>query len=570
MKKVLSIALVIVMILAMSIPAFATTVTVNDPNNVLTDHTFVAYQILAGDYDEDTKTLSNITWGAGVDYEGLVEDLTSADHEAVFGDDFDALDASKVSCPSDLAGILKNYTQTSAQIENFVEIALQNLAGTGTNLEVGDSVDLPYGYYLVVDTTDVDGADAVANAALLQVAGEDIEINAKVEKPTLEKKVKENADYTADAGYGAGYNDVATYSIGDVVPFALYSTVPDLSQYTTYELSFHDNMSKGLTLDVDSITVTIGGVELEKGTTTGTEHTGDYHAQVTYIDISNETTATPAGNTVFTVHLPDLKSIQIDDGNGGTRAVTKGDKIVVSYNATLDADAVVGLPGNLNAAYLEFTNNPDIGGDGKTPEDKVIVFTLGLELDKVDGANTAKKLKGVEFAIWKDTAKSAFAVANKTTKKFAGWVLTSTLTDTNNDGVVDPYDYTSTENDAIHVTDINGNVTVAGLDNGTYYIEETKELAGYNAIVGLMELTINSSTVNGQTWDFTPASALTALENDTDSDWLAEKQIVNYGGTVLPETGGMGTVIFVSVGFMLILGASVILITRKKMSVYEN
>ena len=570
MKKVLSIALVIVMILAMSIPAFATTVTVNDPNNVLTDHTFVAYQILAGDYDEDTKTLSNITWGAGVDYEGLVEDLTSADHEAVFGDDFDALDASKVSCPSDLAGILKNYTQTSAQIEKFVEIALQNLAGTGTNLEVGDSVDLPYGYYLVVDTTDVDGADAVANAALLQVAGEDIEINAKVEKPTLEKKVKENADYTADAGYGAGYNDVATYSIGDVVPFALYSTVPDLSQYTTYELSFHDNMSKGLTLDVDSITVTIGGVELEKGTTTGTEHTGDYHAQVTYIDISNETTATPAGNTVFTVHLPDLKSIQIDDGNGGTRAVTKGDKIVVSYNATLDADAVVGLPGNLNAAYLEFTNNPDIGGDGKTPEDKVIVFTLGLELDKVDGANTAKKLKGVEFAIWKDTAKSAFAVANKTTKKFAGWVLTSTLTDTNNDGVVDPYDYTSTENDAIHVTDINGNVTVAGLDNGTYYIEETKELAGYNAIVGLMELTINSSTVNGQTWDFTPASALTALENDTDSDWLAEKQIVNYGGTVLPETGGMGTVIFVSVGFMLILGASVILITRKKMSVYEN
>ena len=570
MKKVLSIALVIVMILAMSIPAFATTVTVNDPNNVLTDHTFVAYQILAGDYDEDTKTLSNITWGAGVDYEGLVEDLTSADHEAVFGDDFDALDASKVSCPSDLAGILKNYTQTSAQIENFVEIALQNLAGTGTNLEVGDSVDLPYGYYLVVDTTDVDGADAVANAALLQVAGEDIEINAKVEKPTLEKKVKENADYTADAGYGAGYNDVATYSIGDVVPFALYSTVPDLSQYTTYELSFHDNMSKGLTPDVDSITVTIGGVELEKGTTTGTEHTGDYHAQVTYIDISNETTATPAGNTVFTVHLPDLKSIQIDDGNGGTRAVTKGDKIVVSYNATLDADAVVGLPGNLNAAYLEFTNNPDIGGDGKTPEDKVIVFTLGLELDKVDGANTAKKLKGVEFAIWKDTAKSAFAVANKTTKKFAGWVLTSTLTDTNNDGVVDPYDYTSTENDAIHVTDINGKVTVAGLDNGTYYIEETKELAGYNAIVGLMELTINSSTVNGQTWDFTPASALTALENDTDSDWLAEKQIVNYGGTVLPETGGMGTVIFVSVGFMLILGASVILITRKKMSVYEN
>ncbi len=570
MKKLFTIALAILLTFALSITAMAATITVNDPKELLTDHTFVAYQILKGDYDASTKTLSNVAWGDGIDYDDLVAALQQDDYDDIFANAFDALDATKISCASDLAGILKNYSETSVQIEKFIELALANLAGNGTALNVKTGTDLSDGYYLIVDTTDVDGVDQVANAALLQVAGENIEINAKVDKPPLIKKVKENVEYTADAGYGAGYNDVANYSIGDVVPFALYSAVPDLTQYEFYEMSFHDNLSKGLTLDLDSLTVTIGGVEIVKGTTSGGVHTGDYHVAVTNIDVSNEVLPdVPAGNTVFNVHIPDLKTIQISDGADGTRAVAKGDEIIVSYNAILDEDAVIGLPGNTNSAYLEFSNDPDNESFGKTPDDKVIVFTCGLELDKVDGANTTKKLKGVEFVVWKDSSKSAFAVIDQN-QLFDGWIATSTLTDVNEDGLVDPYDFVSDSQTAVLVTDINGNVTVKGLDDGTYYIEETKELAGYNAILGLMELTIDSTTINGQSWDFTPAKALTGLASDADGDWLAEKQIVNYGGTVLPETGGVGTVIFITVGCVLILCASIVMVTRKKMSVYES
>lgn len=568
MKKVLSLALVIVMMMALSISAVATTVSINDPENVLTDHTFVAYQILAGDYDETSKTLSNITWGSGVDGEDLVAELKSDSYDAVFANKFDALDSTKVSCPSDLAAILKEFAETSAEIEKFIEIAFKHTHGSGTTI-VTSGTDLPYGYYLIVDTTVVSGEYAVNNAALLQVAGDDITINAKVEKPTMEKKVKENGEYTADDGYGTGYNDVATYSIGDTVPFALYSAVPDLSQYTEYEMIFKDNLSKGLTLDADSIKVTIGGVEITKGTVSEGVFTGDYHVEITPVTTANQVLPhMPEGNTLISVHIPDLKSITIDDGTGA-RSVKKGDKIVVTYDTVLNNNAVIGTPGNLNTAYLNFSNDPDSDSHGKTPDDQVIVFTMGLELDKVDGANTATKLKGVEFAVWKDEAKSAFAIVDAN-KRFAGWVDASTLTDTNSDGLVNVYDYTSAEYTAVYVTDTNGNVSIYGMDNGTYYVEETKALAGYNNILGLIPVTINADTVYGQTWDLSPDSALKGLANDTDSDWLTEKQIQNFGGTVLPETGGIGTVLFIAAGCVLILGASVVMVTRKKMSVYED
>jgi len=570
MKKILSLVLVAMMLMAAMTGALsAATITVNDPNGILADHTFVAYQILAGDFDKSSGTLSNVSWGNGVDAEDLVAELKKDDYDSVFSNGFDGLDVALVNSASGLAEILKNYAETSVQIETFIAIALKHLAGTGTAIDVANGTDLADGYYLIVDTTKVDGEDEVANAALLQVAGESIEINAKVEKPPHYKKVKENADFTADDGFGVGYNDVATYSIGDTIPFNLYSVVPDLTQYEYYEMSFHDNMSKGFTLDPDSFVVTIGGIPLEKGTTSGGVHTGDYHVAVTYVDVSNETAATPAGNTLFTVHIPDLKTIQLKLDGGTTRPVAKGDEIVVSYTAVLDEDANIGLPGNINESYLEYTNNPDIGGNGKTPEDKVIVFTLGLVIDKVDGANHETKLKGVEFVVWKDSAKTAFAVTDAN-GKFAGWELVSALTDANSDGLVNPYDYSSATKKAVFVTDINGNVLISGLDNGTYYIEETKELAGYNAIIGLIELTIDATTVNGQTWDFTPNKALTALDGDTNGNWHVNKLVENRGGTVLPETGGMGTVLFVTVGCLLILGAAVVMVTRKKMSVYED
>lgn len=564
MKKVLSFVLVLVMMMTMSLSALAVTVVFDDPQGLLAGHKIEAYQVFAGDYHKEgeNETLSNITWGNGIDAGKLVTALKA---DATVGAIFAGLDFSKTSCASDLAAIL--VTATNAQVEKFIDIA-QNCLSAEHKIDVVNGMTLTDGYYLVIDETVVDGQDMVNNASLLQVVGDTLTVAAKVEKPTLVKKVFENDYPNTDTVVGAGqletgYNDVATYSIGDTVPFKLYSTVPNMDQFAEYEMAFDDTLSPGLELNVESITVTIAGKELVKGTVSGDVHTGDYHVSVTKYDQTNHGDD-PIGATYFRVHLPDLKSIQIDDGKGGKRPLAKNDAIIVSYTATLDKDAIIGGDGNPNVARLTYSNNPDTDEMGITPPDQVIVFTMGLEITKVDGANEAHKLKGVEFVLW-NASKTHFAVVDADAK-FSGWVeKTASVT---------PQSYSSIEFKALLETDIDGNVSIKGLDDGTYYAEETKALAGYNKLVEPVKIVIDSATKNGQSWDGTPSSALTGFESgsdkDTDSDWLVEKQIKNFGGTVLPETGGMGTVLFIAVGCVLILGASVVMVTRKKMSVYAD
>ena len=106
----------------------------------------------------------------------------------------------------------------------------------GSTLSPGPST-LHDGYYLIVDTTDDVGEGGAYNAALLEVVG-NIDITVKTDAPSVEKKVFENVKFTRDDGYGAGYNDVADYNMGDAVPFHLIGRVPDMSRYDTYKYIF--------------------------------------------------------------------------------------------------------------------------------------------------------------------------------------------------------------------------------------------------------------------------------------------------------------------------------------------
>ena len=119
-------------------------------------------------------------------------------------------------------------------------------------------------------------------------------------------------------------------------------------------------------------------------------------------------------------------------------------------------------------------------------------------------------------------------------------------------------------------TDENGVALVKGLDDGTYLIEEVTAPAGYNAIVGDKTIVIEATTDNGDSWDGVASSALINIANDADSDALVDVQVINNKGAVLPETGSFGTALFITVGSVMVLGAVVILVVRKKMSVYED
>lgn len=518
-KKIASILLALVMVFALAIPAFAATVTVPS-DEILKDHTFTAYQVFSG--REEGGILSDVQWGSGINSVAFLEALKA---DTTYGSYF-------TNC-TDAAAVAKvlGDNNTNTDLANAVaKLAYANKTGTGTALTSGENT-LADGYYLIVDTTENVGEGGAYNTALLQVVG-NINITAKTDAPTVEKKVLEDDKYDRDGGYGQGYNDVADYNMGDAVSFHLIGSVPDMSRYDTYKYIFHDTLSAGLTLNENSIKVYVAS---DKAGTDKAEITGWTKA---------------VDGQSFTVSFTDLKTVS---------GVSQGKCIIVEYTATLNQNAVVGLNGNPNVVYLEYSNKPDQSGSGdtdntgNTPEDKVIVFTYELDTTKVDGQDNAKKLDGAEFKL--HNADNKWAIVNGD-GKVTGWADTeaggSTLT-----------------------SDANGLFKVIGLDDGTYYLKETKAPTGYNLLSSEITVVITATTTNGQTWtDGQASSALTKLVVTADdtagtgdtSTGIAGITVANNKGNTLPETGGIGTTIFYVLGSVLVLAAVVLLVTKKRMS----
>lgn len=409
--------------------------------------------------------------------------------------------------------------------------------------------ELADGYYLVVDTTENVAAGSAYNTALLQVVG-DINITVKTDAPTVEKKVLEDDKYNQNGGYGQGYNDVADYNMGDAVSFHLIGSVPDMSRYDTYKYIFHDTLSAGLTLNEDSIKVYVAS---DKAGTNKTEITGWNKA---------------VNGQSFTVSFANLKTVS---------GVSQGKYIIVEYTATLNQNAVVGLDGNPNVVYLEYSNKPDQSGSGdtdntgNTPEDKVIVFTYELDTTKVDGQDKTEKLANAKFVLLNSDGTK---VAKITNGKFDGW---RNLPNAGKDGKISA-DAWSTDT-VLTSAETTGLFSVAGLDDGTYKLREIVAPSGYNLLSEDITVVITATTTNGQTWtNGLASSALTKLEVTADgtagtgdtSTGIAGITVANNKGSTLPETGGIGTTIFYVLGSVLgsvlVLAAVVLLVTKKRMS----
>ena len=232
---------------------------------------------------------------------------------------------------------------------------------------------------------------------------------------------------------------------------------------------------------------------------------------------------------------------------------------MVSYSAKLNEKASIGqgTPGNTNEVYLEYSNNPNGTGTGKTLEDKVIVFTYELDVNKVDGNNVDKKLPGAKFKLLNsDQTKYAQVDANS---KLIGWTNDET---------------TATELES----DVNGLFKVIGLDDGTYFLKETLAPSGYNTLAEPIKLVISANTNNGQlgsgntteleTISVTvgndpSASGATTVGNSATG--TVNITVKNNRGTTLPGTGGIGTTIFYVIGGGLMVAAAILLITKKRM-----
>lgn len=510
-RKLASLLLALVMVFALATTAFAAdtkyTITIT---NAPTGHTYEAYQIFAGDLaDKDgKKVLSNIVWGSGV---------TEAGKNAL------GIAAKK-------AESLKTEENAKAFAEEVAQY-LQNPPAVSTEGTPGSYTitGLSAGYYLVKDNDNpLSNPDDFYTAYIMQVVG-NVTAEPKGDKPTLNKQIKHNDNNS--------WGVVGDNQIGDTVDFRTISTVPDTAGYTTYTYTISDTMSAGLTSNVKNaadVTIKVNDDDNKK-------LAADYY------------TVRADGNS-FTIDVHILEAV-----NAGV--LTKGDSLYAYYTGVLNANAKVYDEKQDNTAHLEYSNNPNNGEDkGKTPDKTVYDWTFKMGINKVDKDSNA--LNGAKFVLSKSaTIKVADLKCGDdgvptVTEKLIGLVKTGD----NEYRIALPG-----ETGTVYYIEA-GNPVIKGLDdNVKYYLYETKSPEGYNLLSDPVSFEI-AAQYNADGSVCTPAVTI----NQGAPSKTLSTDVVNQAGTVLPSTGGMGTTVFYVLGAVLVLGAGVLLVTKKRMSRNEG
>ena len=365
--------------------------------------------------------------------------------------------------------------KTGADAAAFAKAALtwaadKKISGT-KETATGDTVtfsNLDLGYYLV---------DSSLGALCgLNTTNPDATIKEKNEKPEIKKEVQ------TSAGDWSSENNA---KIGDTVEYKVEIKVADGAQKYTVT----DTMSKGLTFNNSSLKVTANDA------------------------VTTDYTLTSTTNG-FTLVLPETYVSNL----------TKGTTIIVTYNATLNKDAVIDGDGNANEVKLSYGNHQN------TVPSKVTTKSYQFDLVKVDGT-TNKLLDGAEFELADGNTKLSFV------KDTAGNYRVA---------------MTGEEGATTTITVKGGKVNIYGLAGKTYTLTETKAPGGYNKLV-------TPETVN-----LTEGSKAHAT---FDANVYKDGGVVvkNNAGTVLPSTGGMGTTLFYVIGGGLMVAAVVLLVTKKRM-----
>lgn len=371
------------------------------------------------------------------------------------------------------------------------------------------------------------------------VGGNPVVVTEKTSIPTVTKKVKNDG--------GSDWADKADSQMGQDVKYQLTGTVADnIATFGTYYYEFHDELSAGLTADVNTIVVTIDGatVEAANNYTPDVKDTKDQSGAVT--------------GQVLTVSFGDLKAA----ARSVNKTLTKDSHVVVTYNAKLDPkkakNVKVGGDGNLNSVRLIYSNNPMSDGRGESVPDTVRDYTYALQLVKEDFDDHSKKLENVEFTI-KATGADELASGVEGTQFVQG------------DGSLgdDAHRFT---------TDSNGVISVKGLDAGTYTVEEVKPLGGYNTVpkftftikadgLGKKEGEVFEGASDPNTLKITgttPASDLVNIDG-VQTDGTVTLTVKNKKGSNLPLTGLNGvTFTWIAGGAVLCIGVAHLIRSRKQ------
>ncbi len=421
-------------------------------------------------------------------------------------------------------------TLTDATVVTFAQAALAFAKDEANGVNPTDTVkvdegmteavfsELTLGYYLI-DTT-------VGSAVILETNNISVSIADKSAGPRIEKKVME--DSTND------WDDKNTAAILQTV----YYKVEITNVQKLYNVDMRDTMSAGLTFDPDSVKVYINTISedtLVEGETVNAE-SGKYEA-IGYDGTWYLVDATHESPDFGADHLKadgNDNTFHIHFRNTFVNKISATDKIIVTYSATLNQNAVIGgdptnlTGGNPNTVYLAWGNAQE------TTYDTVKTYSWELPIFKYtkSASDAEVPLAGAQFIIGKDRANEKNAYIEEI--------------DENGQIIMWTYDR---EDAYVFVTDSTGVLRVAGLDSDKHFVEEIAAPTGYNQLTQPITVVIDEDGVI----------------RDANSKVLTTLKIENKTGTELPSTGGVGTTIFVTVGLIGVLIMGVFLVTNKRM-----
>ena len=564
MRKIGAILLTLVMMLSMTVTAFAAEETGSITNNSTTNVSvagkkFNAYKIL--DVKSYTTTDNTVVYTVPEEmksfYLGRYKDLNGTEG------DFDAQVVKKISSEQDMFAFAA-AALSAAKTEGITP-------GTATAGENATSVvidNLPLGYYVIED----EGAAKPISALILDTTNPAVTVNIKADKPSIDKKIDGTKDTDEVTTGDVQYNNAA---IGDEIPYKLTSKVPDMTGYTKYYFVVTDTLSKGLTFNGD-VAIIVGDKTLVK-------------------DTDFTVTSTPNNDgTVVEIIFKNFIQYNAEE--------YKNKKITITYSATLNKDAVIGIDGNPNTVKLTYSNNPNIKDDGtpsnadkpmgnspvgETPKVETLTFVTGVKIIKVDPQGN--RLTGAEFQIVGTKLNTVLVKRDTFTEATAGeyWKLKDgsyTTDDPNTEGR-DQSKYESTDKKYSKTTQVtpivkaenvkytatvgeNGELIFDGLSAGEYTITEITAPAGYNLLkesIGLkVKFTAPTEVTEPCTWEYVWTYDGEDKSNISNNN-TNTITITNQSGTELPSTGGIGTTIFYIVGSILVVIAGVLLIARRRM-----
>lgn len=511
-KRIIALLLTAVMTMTMSVTAFAAspkcnlTVNVKDGQD-LKGQTINLYKLFDVTTSQSGETKNYAyTVNTATGYKNALVEVLGSKITA------NSKDEDIAKAVNDLG--TNDSTDVQKFANDFTEKALtRKLAVTATSNKINDSkashtfTDLAAGYYLVYVT----GGKEI-QSSLVTVDGTTDKVNLKTTAPSIEKTANKTS-----------------VNIGDVVTYTVAGSVPDTIGYSEYVYKINDTLSKGLDFVKNA-----NGDALDKA--------NEVNVTVAFKDATDAstapTTATLSGTGNRTMILDLSAWVKANQVNN------KGKNFTVTYYAKVNKDAVVT---EKNKAELEYGNNP--GDTTTTKPSEVKTPTYPLDINKIK-KGSEEKLAGAKFRLY---SSEADANANDESKAIK---VSPVVAGVAGNYVVDSAS-TTTEFESVKSIEEKGyNLRVNGLAEGTYYLVETKAPEGYNKLTDPIKVEIKKSTNED-------VNAWTLFNNDENVD---DKiiDVENSTGSMLPSTGGMGTIAFAVVAAILVFGVAVSFIRDKK------